>query len=252
MDCIYNLPKYYEIAFSFRDIIYETNVMEECIKGFSKIPVGRILEVGCGNCPHMLEFLKRNYEYIGLDSSSIMLDYSKLRALNAGLNIELIQGNMVDFSIQQPVDFVYIMLGSIYVDNTDELISHFDSISRALKKGGLYFMDGCIRFGSEVIESWEIERDCISIKIQYSDKVINPLEQIFKETIIFEVDDNRSLHHFVQESYHRVIYPQEFLLLLKSRNDFELVGWWNNWDLTQPLDGNKPINRDIIVLRKIR
>ena len=38
---LYDYPRYYEIAFSYRDIGKEVDVMEECIRRFSKIPVHR-------------------------------------------------------------------------------------------------------------------------------------------------------------------------------------------------------------------
>jgi hypothetical protein len=60
---VYDNPKYYEIAFSFRDIPAEVDVLEECFKWFSKIPVKSVLELGCGNSPHMEELVKRGYQY---------------------------------------------------------------------------------------------------------------------------------------------------------------------------------------------
>lgn len=39
MSNLYDNPKYYEIAFSFRDIHAEVDVFEEYFKCFSQIPV---------------------------------------------------------------------------------------------------------------------------------------------------------------------------------------------------------------------
>jgi hypothetical protein len=31
----------------------------------------------------------------------------------------------------------------------------------------------------------------------------------------------------------REVYPQEFLLFLAQRPEFEFIGWWNHWDVTR-------------------
>ena len=54
--------------------------------------------------------------------------------------------SMIDFRLEEPVDFAFILLGSLYVSSTTELLSHFDAISRALKPGGLYLLDWCVQF----------------------------------------------------------------------------------------------------------
>lgn len=52
MSDLYANPKYYEIAFSFRDIVKEADVFQKSISMYSKIPVKTVLEIGCGNSPH--------------------------------------------------------------------------------------------------------------------------------------------------------------------------------------------------------
>ena len=51
LESIYGFPQYYEIAFSYRDIASEVDVMEEAIRRYSKIPVHNVLELACGNSP---------------------------------------------------------------------------------------------------------------------------------------------------------------------------------------------------------
>ena len=187
MSNLYDNPKYYEITFSFRDIHAEVDVFEECFKRFSQIPVKSVLEVGCGNSPHMEELIKRGYQYNGLDLSKAMLEYSRQKASHISAYVNLIHGNMVDFSLETLVDFVYITLGSLYVKSASELITHFNCVAQVLKKGGLYLLDWCIQYDppweSEGGDSWEIERDGIQVKTTVSWKVVNSVKQIFEETI---------------------------------------------------------------------
>ncbi len=252
---VYDHPKYYEIAFSFRDIPAEVDLFEECFKRFSHIPVKAVLELGCGNSPHMEEFVKRGFQYNGLDLNKNMLQYSREKALRAGAEVKLIHADMVNFSLETTVDFVYVMLGSLIVQSTSELISHFDSVARVLKKGGLYLLDWCVQYETpwevEGGDSWELERDGIKIKTTISWKAVNRVEQTVEETLVFEVDDRGQKHTISGTDVKRGIYPQEFLFLVSALKHFEFVGWWNNWDLSQPLEQVAKISRPIALVRRI-
>ena len=252
---LYNNPKYYEIAFSFRDISAEVDLFEECFKRFSRIPIKSVLELGCGSCPHMEELVKRGYQYSGLDISKAMLEYSREKAKRIGAQVNLIHADMVDFSLETTVDFAYVLLDSLYVKSTSELIAHFNSVAQALKKGGLYFLDWCVKYDQpgkpEGAFSWNMERDGIQVKTTVSWKVTNRVEQTFEETITLEVVDHGERHNIVGKGIRRVIYPQEFLCFVSASEHFEFVGWWNNWDLAQPLKQANKIDRPIALVRRI-
>ena len=251
MDSLYANPKYYEIAFSYRDIPQEVKVMQEIINRYSHIPVERVLEFGCGNSPHMEELLKLGYRYVGLDLSPEMLEYSRRKAKRLGHAVELIQADMVDFTLDDPVDFAYTMLGSLYVQSTDELISHFAAAHGALRKGGLYLLDWCVDFAwlADTKDSWVIEEEGIAVYVRHSTELLNFVEQTFRETIDLAIDDNGTTHRLTQTSTRRAIYPQEFLLITGDAG-FEFMGWWDNWDLNAPLTGEEEeTSRPIAVLR---
>ena len=63
---VYHNPRYYELAFSFRDIPAEVDVCEALIKQYSRIPVSQVLELGCGPAPYLEELARRGYTYVGL------------------------------------------------------------------------------------------------------------------------------------------------------------------------------------------
>jgi SAM-dependent methyltransferase len=253
MSEVYSNPEYYEIAFSFRDIAAEVDVFEQAIAQYSQIPVATILELGCGPAPHLTELARRGYRYIGLDLSSAMLEYAQTRAdaVDASARFEL--ADMSDFGLDEQVDFAYILLGSLEPRNRAELVSHFDCVGRALKEGGLYFLDWCVAFApsKEHRESWEMVQGQVRVKTTAQANLINPVEQIFEESLTLEVEDGGAAKVLRGTSVVRQIYPQEFLLFVAARSDFEFVGWWNNWDITQPLDGRQEISRPITILRRV-
>lgn len=257
---IYDNPEYYEIAFSFRDIPREVDVLEECIEQYSRTPVRRMLELACGPAPHMLELMRRNYDYVGLDLNRQMLDYATSKARTAGFSPTLIQEDLLHFSLSNKVDFAFVLLGSLYARNTQDLLNHFDSVADALNPGGLYLLDWCLQFSAltEDSNSWVIEKDRLRVETTYAMKNIDPAGQTFDE-IIRLAARNADGAEFTLEEIHRrrAIYPQEFLLLLEKTGRFEFVGWWNNWNLNESLQQettwpkSKKIERPITLIRRI-
>jgi SAM-dependent methyltransferase len=250
---VYQNPKYYEIAFSFRDIVGEVDVFEDVIRNYSLIPVSKVFELGCGPAPHLEELARRDYEYLGLDLSPDMLTYAetKAQAIKASAGFHL--ADMTDFELTEQVDFAFVLLGSLQARNTAELVSHFDSVGRVLKSGGLYLLDWCINFtpNTEESESWEMAKGPVKVKTTYQTKLIHPVEQVTEETLTLDID-HAGERDVIRETWvRREIYPQEFLMFIATRKDFEFIGWWNDWDLTQPLDGAREINRPITVLRRL-
>lgn len=250
---IYDYPKYYGIAFSYRDTAEEVAVMQRAIDQFSHIPVKTVLEIACGHSPHLEEILRLGYSYCGLDLSPAMLAYAREKAEKLGHDITLIQGDLADFDLPEQVDFIYIMLGSLYVQTTEQLVSHFASAARALKPGGLYFLDWCIDFSplTNTRDAWTCRRDGIEVRVRYATRLLHPAEQHYEETMTALVRDGKQRLHLNHSNIRRAIYPQEFMLAATYLNDFEFVGWWNDWNLNAPLAKiTRGIVRPITVLRR--
>jgi SAM-dependent methyltransferase len=255
MSRVYDFPEYYEIAFSWRDISAEVDLFEECFRKYADTPVKSVLEVGCGNSPHMELLIRRGYDYFGFDLSDDMLEYSRQKLKRADMKANLFRANMVDFEYDTKVDFVFIMLGSLFATSTADLNSHFDSVAKVLNKGGLYLLDWCVQFEppweTRGGSSWDMERDGIKVKTTVTWKPINLARQTFEETIRFDIDDHGKKLTLTGKDIHRAIYPQEFKCYISHHKEFEFVGWWNNWNLERPLDFADKISRPIILIRKI-
>jgi SAM-dependent methyltransferase len=252
---IYNNPQYYEIAFNWREIGKEVDLFEECIRRFSGIPVKKMLELGCGNCPHMTELVRRGYHYTGLDTSEEMLAYSRKKIEPGDDRIRLINADMIDFTLDSEFDFAFIMLGSLAAESTEDLVKHFKAVASVLKPGGLYFLDWCIQYelSWRIDEgvSWEQEQDGIKVRTTYKWKPVSLARQIFKEVSTYEVDDHGKQIRFDEEFIRRAVYPQEFLRFIEYHKHFEFVGWWNLWDLDQPLDEAEKVDRPIALIRRV-
>ena len=255
MSGVYDHPEYYDIAFDFRDIPAEVDIFEACFERFARTKVKSVLELGCGNCPHMAEFVRRGYRYFGLDNNAAMIRYGREKAVRVGEDAQLVQADMNDFRMDSKVEFVYVLVGSLGASNNKEMDSHFESVASVLQKGGLYLLDWCIRFETpfekEGGESWEMERGDIKVKSTCQWKAISRVEQTFEDKLILEVDNRGKKYRFEEATIRQAIYPQEFLRLVSGLKEFEFVGWWNNWDIDQPLEQATSIDRPIAIIRRL-
>ena len=256
MDNIYDFPHYYEIAFSYRDIPQEVDVMEQAIAHYSHIPVKTVMELACGNSPHMLELVSRGYEYHGLDLSPTMIKFAQEKAQTHNFEAHFHLADLVNFQLEEPLDFLYIMLGSLYVGNTEGLLNHFRSVEKALKPGGLYFLDWCVDFSplDNVQDSWVMRRDKITVTTQYSTRLFHAADQLYQENIPLTVKDRGRQHRLAHSGLRRAIFPQEFILASTKLHNFEFIGWWDNWDWQAPLQegqGRAEITRPITILRRL-
>ena len=76
------------------------------------------------------------------------------------------------------------------------------------------------------------------------------MEQRTVERIILEVIEERKVKVFKTEKVGKLIFPQEFLELLDRNGKFEFIGWFNNYDLEQPLEKAEKFNRPTTLLRR--
>ncbi len=249
---VYDNPFYYDIAFSFRDISKEVDFFEQCIRKFYKVKVKKVLDIGCGPSPYMLELAKRGYAFTGLDLSKPMLEYSLEKARKVGVKIKTIHADMRNFKIRGKFDFAFCMLGSIEVESNKEFLSHLDSVAKCLKSGGIYLIDAAVQFDWTRIgsENWTVIKDELIVNVSWSATPINHVEQKEIERITIEVIEGRGTKIFRTEKTGKIIFPQEFLGLVEKNGKFEFIGWFNNFDLTQPLEKAMKFNRPMTVLRR--
>jgi SAM-dependent methyltransferase len=248
----YDHPRYYEIGFSYRNLESEVRVMAEAMQRFSTVPVSRVLECACGPAPHLAEIARRDWSYTGLDLNENMLAYARRKAEELDVEATFVAADMAAFSMPEPVDLACTMLGSIYVQSTDALLGHLRSVAAALRPGGLYFLDSCVDLEpmGDISEAWEAERDGVRVRVAYFTRHVDRIAQLREERLRMEVDDDGAHSVIEGTSVKRCIYPQEFLWMVAHQTEFEFVGWWNDWDLNQPLSEAEYISRPITILRR--
>jgi len=228
--------------------------MCNCIERFSSIKVKRVFEVGCGGAPHAEELIRRGYIYTGLDKNRNMLDYATTRWHHLTPVPEFMEADMVSFIPTKKHDFAFVMLGSLYLNSIEEMTSHFDCMADCLRSGSLYFLDWCVQFTDPLTRSISNsivnERDGIKVESNFKTRLIDSVRQMYEETWTLNVDDHGQRQRFQMVERNKAVFPQEFLLFIENLTDFEMIGWWKDWDLSKPIDGETEVDRPVILIKR--
>lgn len=242
---VYQTPAYYDIAFSTRNIRSEVEFLSRLA------PEARdCLEIASGNSPHMAELLSRGYRYTGLELSSAMIEHARA-TLAVDAAALLLQGDLRHFEVPEPCNLAFVMICSLFVADNAELDSHFDSMARALRPGGVYVLDGCVHFRvPEGVVEWTLSRRGVRVRTTLA-WTFDWLQQTFAEKLLLDVDDRGRRIRCEDHSRRRALFPQEFLHYIATRPDFEFVGWWDGFDLDAPIVPGRAVQRPVVAVRRI-
>ncbi|XVU22358.1 class I SAM-dependent methyltransferase [Actinoplanes sp. CA-054009] len=149
MGNLFDAVEAYRIAFGYRDIGAEVDVLCGWFARHHGGSPGRVLEVAAGPADHALEFARRGAAVTALDLSPAMCAVAGERAREAGLAVDVVQGDMTGFRLAERFDLVLLMLDSASLLLTDEAMSAF--LGRAanhLGPGGLLVADLAVGGGA--------------------------------------------------------------------------------------------------------
>ncbi len=246
---VYDSPRYYEIAFSYRDVKREVDFIEEVISKYSRTPVRSVLELAAGSSPYMLEFSGRGYKYVGIELNKRMVAYSRSRAKRERINAIFVNADMRDFLLRGKVDMAYLLLGSLYLKSDEELIKHLKSVSAALEPGGLYILEGAVSFFDSEIrrQSWTIKEGDLSVKATYDPEPLDKKKGIYSELITLDVNDGHKSFTLEERVSKKVFDIETFLSLVRKEGNFSNVASFSNFNTRRK---PTPDGRNILVLRK--
>jgi hypothetical protein len=180
-----------------------------------------------------------------------MLLAAKATAERLGADAEFLRMDLRSFDLgARTCDFAYVLLGSLYVKSNDEFLDHLRCVARALRSGGLYLLDGVLQFRllGESKQTWTIRKGGISVKTTYEQEILDSFEQRFREHLRLTVSRSGERKTIETKAVRKMIFPQEFRMLVERQKQFEYVGWFNDFSFVKPEDENT--GRRMVVLRR--
>jgi SAM-dependent methyltransferase len=122
----------------------------EALLGLVQPPTNAaILDLGCGQGRHALEFAERGYRVTGVDRTASYLDTAIRRAEQAGVSVDWVHADMRTFRREGTFDLVVNLLSSFgYFDAVADDRRVTENIYASLRPGGQIVMD---MMGKEVL-----------------------------------------------------------------------------------------------------
>ena len=208
---IYEEPELYELACAYRDIPAEVTALlawyathfeggarpadPGLAQGLQSTGVRSVLELAAGPAEHARELARRGLRAAALDRSAAMCSYAAAQAKAADVDLQVVEADMRDFTINGPdgarvvFDSAIAMLNSLcHLFTLDDLVRHLTAVRAHLVPGGLYivelahpadFFAPVPRTSSE----WTIDAPGVHAEVHWgarSDR-IDPLTQVTNE-----------------------------------------------------------------------
>ena len=135
----------YETFAAFYDDVMDEEYYEKWLSyTTSQLPesVHALLDLGCGTGKLALELSKTGYVVTGLDLSENMLSLAYNRSLEAGEDIQFIQGDMRELQEINQYEAVTCFSDSLcYMKDEDEVLDVFNGVYQSLKSEGSFLFD---------------------------------------------------------------------------------------------------------------
>lgn len=187
----------------------------------------RILELCCGTGRLTIPIAKDGYDISGVDYTPSMLDQAKVKASEAGLEIEFIEADIRTMDLQRKYDLIFIPFNSIHhLYRNEDLFQVLDVVKNHLKAGGLFLLD-CFNPNIRYIVEQEKEPTQIA---EYTTR--DGREVVIKQIMRYErkTQINRIEWHYfmngvfdsIQNLDMRLFFPQELDSYLEW-NGFKIV-----------------------------
>ena len=132
----------YDALYADKDYEAECDLLEELFSQFAGGPVNSVLDLGCGTGNHAVLLAQRGYQVTGVDRSPQMLRHARDKANNAGLGLELLEGDVRTVDAGGPFDAVLLMFAVLSYQTTNaDVLATLRSVRRHLHDGGLTVFD---------------------------------------------------------------------------------------------------------------
>ena len=236
-------PELYEKTFGYRDFKTQVKFLDKIFKDCKS---RKILDIASGHSPQGRLLAKKGYNVSGIDLSEPLLRLGRKRAKNEKANVKFYKKDMANFKLGK-FDAAFIMFNSIlHLNSKEKLNSHFKSVNRNLRKGGIYIIDVSQSPFKNPFKEHKIDREVKGIR-----SVITYVPLSKKElTARFKTETYYKNKKYTDKFKVLMFLPLKILKDISKKAGFEVMGIYSNFKFRKLNDGN--VIRYIAVLKKIK
>lgn len=224
-------------AYEVGDLIYDANMYDGLNTFLSDLRFykkwlpenkdAKLLELCCGTGRLTIPIAKDGYDICGVDYTSSMLERAKVKASEAGLEINFIEADIRTLNLQEKFDLIFIPFNSIHhLYKNEDLFQAFEGVKNHLKKEGVFLLD-CFNPDIQYFAESENGQRLIAEYTTCDERKV-----LIKQTMRYEkaTQINRiKWHYWINGEFHsvqnmdmRLFFPQELDSYLQWAG-FEIV-----------------------------
>jgi SAM-dependent methyltransferase len=268
----YREARAYDIAFSDRDFVGESDFLEYCLREYGGVDAAHsqarsYLELACGPARHAREFARRGWRAAALDLSPDMLDYARDGAAADGVSVEMVCADMTDYALTQPVALASNLMESLsHLTTNEQVVAHLRAVARNLLPGGIFVIEMAHpdSLGRECLpNTWtSTSHDSpafagqpyteVDVLFGAADDPYDYVTQVWAVTTRLHIREDGQPPREIEHHYsHRWYLAQELRALVDLSGAFSAQWWFGNMITPPPaLDSSAASDRMIVVLRK--
>ena len=257
---IYKNPRWYDIAFSFRNIKKECDFLAAGVKKLSGRTLSSVVEVAAGPASHSIEFDRRGLTVYAIDKSAEMLAYARRKAKEEKSRVCFLKKDMRRFRLPRKVDLAISMMDSLtYLLTDEEILSHFKTVAANLKPKGLFvlellhprdFFTEKISFGPV----WRASKNGVKVTVNwgnFTDRELDPLSQVVRMQAELTVEEKGKKYRLRSVAPERMLTLSELKLLIRLSGVFQIAALLGDLNFKQKLDNSRRSSQMVAVLKKI-
>lgn len=256
---IYENPRLYDLAFSFRDIGEECDGLLALAGAHGVAAPKRVLELACGPGHHLREFAARGITAVGIDLNASMLAYASRLAKADDVTLELRRGDMRSFRLRKRVDLAMCLFDSFaHCTSDDDGIAALRSAGGALRRGGLFILelthpaDYFDPNHGRTLSKWTQRHPGVVIGSRYDTSAHDAVAETYRATLTIDATytDGRAPRKVVSKQLHRMWLRGSVANIAARSGAFDIVGWYGDLDVRVPFTMKMDSWRMVVVMRR--
>lgn len=250
----YDYPQYYDLAFR-SETRPEADFLEAAFRKYCPFPVCSLLEPACGTGRLVTELAARGYRVTGLDVSRPALDYLRRRLARRGLRATVLEADMADFRLTQPIDAAYCTFNSFrHLLGEEAALRHLQCVAGHLRPGGIYILGLHLvppDAAEESTERWTERHGRTAVTVTLRLVATDRRRRIERLRVSVLVRSRGKELRFRDEFAFRLYTAAQLKQLLAKIPMFELCDVFDFWyEIDNPFRLDNDMSDTVLVLRK--
>jgi SAM-dependent methyltransferase len=240
---LYDFPDVYDVVMQRPPDVVEAEVRSiQGLLAARGVTRGSILELASGACAHGILLAQHGFSVTGVDRSPAMLAAAAQRAATADVAIDLVQSDVIDFSLSSDgFDGAIFMFETFQLITAyEDLLRHFRAVRRHMRSGGLYIIDfaACRHgVGTETAE-WGRKTLALpngSVEMWHEDFPGDWVEGTSHLVLHCRIDQGGTIYETTDDWRIRMCSPWDLAVLARILDGWALQGFYSWRDLSRQI-----------------